>query len=453
MFHANVIRPLNHLIRAKFKGFENMECKNSSLLFFDKPGVLTDIQHRNIVGYYPLTTLTSESPIEIKIPGSAEDYIDLGDINLYVKFKIVAADGTAIKQADDVVGLNNLPISTIWSDARLKIGETQIEGGQTDYAYRSYFKTVTQFSPQAQTSQMEAMGWYKDEAGKFDNASNKGFVKRKQLVGDSKVIEFMGPLMFDFFNQNRHLLSKMDMIITLTPNKSEFFLNSYAASGKMRGYKIEFLKAAVYAGRLEMNPSVINGHAVGLNTDNARYFINHSDLFVFSIPAGQASIIKENLLNAMKPKMLVVAMVENDAYNGNISKNPFNFQHFDLVHLQLTRDGRTMPGGNLEPNFKENEFLHSYVQTMKAFDYWNTDDTNGLKPHEWANGYNYYAFDLTPDKEASSSCLHAHTSGNLRLELKFANKLTSTVNVIVYAVSDSQVEVTKNRDVILHYMR
>ena len=149
----------------------------------------------------------------------------------------------------------------------------------------------------------------------------------------------------------------------------------------------------------------------------------------------------------------MIAMVDNDAFNGDIKKKPFHFQHYDLNYLELTRDGRNIPGMILEPRFSDNQYLRTYVQTMKTFNYWNTDDSNGLKPFDWANGYSIFAFDLTPDREVSSGCVHANIGGNYRLKLKFAKQLPNTINVIVYAISDSQIEITKHREVICHYTR
>lgn len=428
-----------------------MDCKSSSLCIFDKPGVLTDIQRSYVVDYYPVNTLSSLAPIEFLIPGSTEDYIDVGSTSLYVRFKIVHEDGSKIDQTKEFVGVNNLAIATLFSDASLMIGDTQVEGGAADYPYRGYFRTVMQFTPSAQESHMPIMGWYKDEAGKFDDKANDGFVDRQNLVGNSQSVELLGPLYFDFFNQDRHLISSTPMRIKLIPNKPEFLLNAYGATPPK--YKIEFEQVILYVERLEMNPSVINGHAIGLKRQNARYFINHTDLLTYTIPAGQKSYTKDRLFTDLSPKMIMVAMVENEAFNGNIVKNPFHFKHFDMNKFALYCDGRCIPGQPFQPDFKKKFYLRSYAQTMNAFNYLNTDDTNGLTPEEWADGYLIYAFDLTPDKEVSSGCLHANLSKNLRLELNFSKALPSSINVLIYAITDSQIEITQLRDVITHYNR
>ena len=80
----------------------------------------------------------------------------------------------------------------------LTVGETQIEGGQQSYLYIGYLSTVTQFHPAAQKSHMQLFGWQKDEAGKFDDDANAGFVKRQVWTAGSKVCELYGPLYLDF---------------------------------------------------------------------------------------------------------------------------------------------------------------------------------------------------------------------------------------------------------------
>ena len=93
------------------------------------------------------------------------------------------------------------------------------------------------------------------------------------------------------------------------------------------------------------------------------------------------------------------------------------------------------------------------MNTMRAFGYLNTDDSNGLTPYEFANGYTIYAFDLTAETDVSAPYRQGIISRNLRLELYFTKDLASTINVLLYSVFDSRVEITQLRDVITQYTR
>ena len=427
----------------------NMEHRSSALCIFDKPGTQTDILKSSVIDYYPLSSIGEGGPIEFHIPGNGDDYIDLNDISLYVRFKVLKADGKAITAADKV-GLNNLAIATLFQDVALTVGETQIEGGDTSYPYRGYFDTVMQFQPHAQSSQMQAYGWYKDDAGKFDDETNSGFKKRSALIAESKECEVMGPLYLDFFKQNRYLISQTDMRLKLIPSKPEFVLNAHGATSD---FKIQFTKVVLFVARAEPNPSVINGHALGLKRQNAIYPINHNQLITFTIPTGQQSATKDRLFPDLAPKSLLIAMVENDAFNGNIKKNPFHFEHFSLNKIALYRDGVSIPGRPFQPDFANGFYMQSYLHTMRTLNFYNTDDTNGLTPTMFGNGYTIYAYDLTPEKDVTAEYNQGIVSKNLRLELFFKTALPSTINVLLYATYNSAVEITQLRDVILHYAR
>lgn len=426
-----------------------MEYRSPALCVFDRPGSQTDILKSYTVDYYPLSSISGGGPIEFEIPGSAEDYLDVNDISLYVRFKVLKADGKAISAADKV-GLNNLAIASLFQDVSLTIGDEQVEGGQMNYPYSSYFKTVTQFQPHAQFSHMQAFGWFKDDSGKFDDEGNGGFKTRQNLIKESKECELMGPLYLDFFEQSRYLLSQTSLRLKLLPSKPEFVLNAFATT---TDFKIDFTKVIIYATRVAVNPSVINGHSTGLKRHNAIYPLVHNDLITFTIPKGQQSYTKDRLFPDKAPKSLMIAMVENEAFNGNIKKSPFNFQHFTLNKIALYREGVSVPGRPFTPDFENEKYLRSYLHTMRTLNFYNSDDTNGITPKMFGNGYTIYAYDLTPEKDITAVHNQGIVSKNLRLELFFKDPLPQTINVLLFASYNSAIEVTQLRDIIPHFNR
>ena len=151
----------------------------------------------------------------------------------------------------------------------------------------------------------------------------------------------------------------------------------------------------------------------------------------------------------------MVALVDNDAFNGSYTMNPFHFQHFNLSEIALYRNGIGVPGRPFTPDFTsgEEECLRSYVNTMQTMGYFNTDDTDGLTLEDFAGGYTIYAFDLTADNNVSAPYQQVLGVSNLRVDLKFTTNLTNTVNLLLYAVFDSHIEITQTRDVITEYTR
>ena len=258
----------------------------------------------------------------------------------------------------------------------------------------------------------------------------------------------MGPLFLDMTRQPRYLLPSTNMFLKLLPAKAEF-----ALIGNVDNYDYLIEKCELQVPRVAVMDSVISGHNKGLDKYNAKYLLNHIDICTFSITKDQRSFIKDGLFQTQVPKMLVIGFIEHSAFNGDIKKNPFDFKHFNLNKIGLYRDGELVPGQILTPDYDDNFFTRAYNQTMSALNYFNTDDSNGMTMEHFKDGYNLYAFDLTPDGSAQGPHRHLMRTGSLRLELGFKKNLTSAVTVILFGVIDAKLEITKLRDVLVTYAR
>ena len=428
-----------------------MDCKTSALCLFDEQDVQTDIVGTSVVDYYPLTSLSAGGPIEFHIPGSTDEYIDLNDCQLLVHVKITKKDGTAIDNTKDKVCLVNQPISSLFQDVFLTIGDTQVEGGQHCYPYNGYLSSLLQFHPSAKKTHMQSWGWNEDSPGKFDDDKNKGIQFRAKETDKSNVWELMGPLFLDMTRQSRYLLPQTDIRLKLLPSKSDFALQVYGGTDKDYVYKIT--KCVLYARRMRVNDSVISGHNKGLEKHNAKYPLRHMDIGTFTITKGVSNFVKDHLYPSQTPKMLIIGCLEHDSFNGNIEKSPFNFQHFDLSKIGLYRDGELVPGQIFQPNFKNHQFIHSYVNTMVAMNYFNTDDSNGMTIEHFENGYTLHVFDLTPDANSQAPYRNIVKNTSLRLEMSFDTPLPDTINVMLFAIFDSKLEITRLRDVFMNYTR
>lgn len=204
---------------------------------------------------------------------------------------------------------------------------------------------------------------------------------------------------------------------------------------------------------MRVNNSVISGHYKGLEKQNAKYPLRHMDINTFTITKGVQNFVKDRLYASQTPKMLIIGCLEHEAFNGSIKKNPFNFQHFDLNKIGLYRDGELVPGQIFQPDYDNKQFLNAYVNTMNAMSYFNTDDSNGMTIEHFEKGYTLYAFDLTPDANSNSPYRSIVKNSTLRLEMNFDTALPSAINVMLFAIFDSKIEITKLRDVFMTYNR
>jgi hypothetical protein len=66
---------------------------------------------------------------------------------------------------------------------------------------------------------------------------------------------------------------------------------------------------------------------------------------------------------------------------------------------------------------------------------------------EYAKANTLFGFDLTPDM-SKVGAFQLIKQGNLRVEIHFAEALTATINVIMYAEFDNVIEIDRNRQVL-----
>ncbi|GFT83965.1 uncharacterized protein F54H12.2 [Trichonephila clavipes] len=146
------------------------------------------------------------------------------------------------------------------------------------------------------------------------------------------------------------------------------------------------------------------------------------------------------------PKRLVLACVDNDAFNRNYKKSPFEFNHYYMNFLEVYVDGQPMPHQPLELDFEKDNYIRAYQNLYLQ------SEGLYLSRTEFPKGYALYLFDLSLDlcdEEHFNLIKHS----NLRIELKFNiyKVLEQTVSLIVFAEFESLIEINKTRNVLFDF--
>jgi len=81
---------------------------------------------------------------------------------------------------------------------------------------------------------------------------------------------------------------------------------------------------------------------------------------------------------------------------------------------------------------------------------WMRDEGNQISREDFVGGYALYAFDLTPDL-CEGDHFNLLKQGNVRVDMKFAQALENTINVIAFAEFENILEIDRSRNVIFDY--
>ncbi|GFW25337.1 integrase catalytic domain-containing protein [Trichonephila clavipes] len=157
------------LVRHSFQTIQS-ELRLNSGDFVPFERVIQDGQWKQ---FHPLSNVFDNAPVEFHISGSAEDYIDLSQTQLYVKAKIVKVDNTPITK-DDTIGPVNLFLHSLFSQVDVSLNDRVVSNSSNTYPYRSYIETLLNHGYDSKTSQLTAELFYKD--------SDDGLKKRTEFL-------------------------------------------------------------------------------------------------------------------------------------------------------------------------------------------------------------------------------------------------------------------------------
>jgi len=427
------------------------ECTKSELDLFSVPPTQTSIESGTYVEYHPISSITGSGPIEFDISASGEDYMDLANSYLFVKAKIQRADGANMDNADQVGPVNNF-LHSMFSQIDIQLNGTLVSSSTNTYPYRAYIENLLSYGPAAKNSHLTAALFYKDTAGKMDHTNpladdaNSGLKTRATFTNRNRVVDLMGRLHSDIFFQPRYMLNDVNVKIRMTRSRNEFAL-VWAGDN---AFRVSIVSAALFVRKVKLNPSVYLAHAKTLETGMAKYPIRRVVCKTFTIPTGYRDVSHEKLFSGQLPVRLVIGCVDNDAFNGNNAKNPFNFKHFSLTELALYLDGQQQGIKPIKANFGSNEFVRSYMTLFSGTGKDNRDEGNDLERKEYEHGYTLYAFDLTPDL-GDNEHFNLAKQGSVRLDMKFGAALPNTVTVVAYAEFESVIEIDRSRNVVFDF--
>jgi hypothetical protein len=431
-------------------------CSSPQLDLFTTPMTQTSIESGSWAEFNPTSALSDSMPIEFDISGAGMSYIDLSQTQLVVRAQLLKANGTPIDNTTHVAPCN-LFLHSMFSEIDLKLNGTLITSSNNTYPYRAYIETLLSYGRDAKRSQLTSSLYYKDEGGDtgFEEgdphaagATNKGMVKRNSFFKTGAIVPMQGPIHLDLLFQDRYLPSDVGAQLRLVRSKDAFSLMSDTANA---AFRIKIHECKLLIRKVNISSSVFVAQASAFQVGNAKYPIRRVVCKSYSVGTGMRDNIHEGLFTGQIPSRIVIAMVDNQAFNGSYECNPFNFKHFDLSSIKIYVDGQ--PHNNIKAidcDFENHQSLQGYLSLFAGSGKYRKDEGLDLDREEYERGFTLFAYDLSPDL-TEDGYFNLIKEGSIRVELKFAQALPNTINVIAYAEFESIIEINREKQVLIDY--
>jgi hypothetical protein len=337
-------------------------CISSELALFDEQ------QYQNIIrssdyGYYGANLNISNTPI-IEIAKS-DKFCDLSKSFLAGVVKIFKIENEIekIPISSDNISIANNFIGTAFKQIQVKLDDTDLENSNSTYAIEEYIRTTLNEPRDTKETFLQSQCYYADTPGQFDNVEiktteevqadsskaeskktvekvvNKGFLERRQRILDgSGEFEIRGKVGSGLFNNGRLLLKQTKLTLILTKND-----DSFALIGN-KDFRFKFVKLGLWVKHVIPNDEIQNSINMRITSSPIYYHTIQTKVSIYSFEGKtnefSTKVNSENII----PNRLIVCFADSDAVStGNFSKNPFNFQTYQINEIDLREGTSSFP--------------------------------------------------------------------------------------------------------------
>ena len=405
------------------------------------PPTQASVLGSDVMEYRPLAAVSGDTPlIEFIIPAMPDRYTDLDDMFLYIKFKYEVTGATA---SDSVCPVNNL-LHSMFAKCDMTLQDRSVTSSSQHYAYKSYVEKLLGYGSEAKKTYSRTAGWMRDTAFDVPDAT------RKAAMPEKTTIELIDRLHLDLCSQDRVLLNGVQVKLSLQTNRPSFYF--HASKKEISISKVTFEHVALFVKHVEVSEMQANAHRAALLKGPLLWPISRNEIRQFVLSKGEQNRSLDNVVQGQLPRRMFVMLVKNAAENGDITLNPFNFQHFKLNFLACYLNGDQYPAIPYQPDYEKGLCVREYFDLYRSLNQLTAKPNLDITLAEFKSGFTIYGINFAAD---SSDPVDGHFNplrrGNLRIDLRFAEALTDVITVLVFTQFESLVSIDKDRNIYTDY--
>jgi hypothetical protein len=423
---------------------ESVNSITSALDFFTVPPTNVSISAAKTFEILTSNPL-SDRPFHFKI-FSSDNYIDLSKCYLLTEWRMrkKGPAGTPVDLVDtDNVATIQLFGNTFIKNVRMSIGGREVYNSNSLQAYKSYMTHELSYSPTAKKSHLNAAGYhYCDKGALLED--DDGYKGRKALFNKSRVAQFMAKLDLDICNQSLLLINHCEVDVEITPCDGPFMLMA-PGWDKQTEYQMDLLAMKLYVKKVSLTDGLALDIARKLETKPARYALRRTMMKSVFVPEGHYQF-NANLFLDQIPRRVVLGLVSNGDFIGDITRSPFNFQAFDVREISITANGRSHPQAPYQ--LGPGKLTRPFNDMNDAIGFSGSLEGNGITLKQYGKTHCFYVFNLTNSGDDQAGMFDLIQMGSTAVEIKF-NKATpaSGLMLIVMAEADMLFMIDRNRTI------
>ena len=436
--------------------------------------------------FQPKNAVSRTGAISFDITTGDQKYMDVSSAVLHVECQIRdarseviplmrarAGGGEEFNPVGKVLPVNGMGY-TLFNNVKVALNNVPIDSGSVLYPYRGDFETRLFNDMNVKDGSSLLMG-FDEEVVPFDDVGDVVANFPWQEVGEgdrnpdglphsalnrrykrscqSKSVFLITPIFSEIFDQDKWLPPKTKLFISLEQNKPAFSLLSKHEGANDDTYRIEVLNCDLFMKIVEMDNMVdkeienvtFQGNSMlyplrRVKMEQHRISANMRDLSVTNILLGETEL----------PRKIFITFVRHDACNGDITKDPFNYQHFGLDSIGLRVGGNERPFPSFKCNFQNGDVLKPLWGLLDAVGFYRSDKELGISIDTYPIRNVFFGFDLTTTGAPAGICYESSESQTIEVIAHIREAKTFPIEMLVYAEYDAELEIQPGGKIIMH---
>jgi len=406
------------------------------------------------IDVYPIQTPQRNQPIIFERNGDHFWFTNVNGSHVTIGVRIENKDGSDLL-ADAPVGLVNYAAHALFRRVTTEIDHVAVSSADDLYPYIAFMSNVMNNTKGRNSSELEKWaGWHKDYPIEEYNSSNPdkniGLKERSAKHALSKEATYRFLPQDGFWQSekelppNRHIKVKFDL------QNDAFCLLEHIGDGQASAeYRIRITKAVLTLSQFRPTPEkyqIINeleARPEGLIIDVAQTLVRP-----ITISPRITNHYFQQIYSGQLPTTIGFGLVDQAAFNGTTTSNPFYFHNYDLEQVVLLINNNIWIAKPYKVDFAKKDYQGPVSNFYQQLHHLGSDDPLDVTEEEWANTHNIWLYDIVPG--AGTDYVYPQ-KGTIGLNLIF--KTAPTTPLVLVAIGHNAASISLHKDGTVHYTR
>ena len=222
---------------------------------------------------------------------------------------------------------------------------------------------------------------------------------------------------------------------------------------KNEAYKYKITEMSLYIRKVKMSADFQIEFEKSFMERPCLYPIKQSFVKDYTISSGVITHHVDNpFLNSFIPSLVVLGLVDQESWSGDITKDPYNFEHGDLKDVSFLIDGKISPSIPFDTDFtsaKNKDWARAFASLF--FDDLRSQTSINIDYDSYITGNCLFGFTFG-NPLSCSDLTFPKKLGSPRLSLVFKKATTKVYKLVMFCQFSETLCITADRQIVRNYV-